>query len=104
MITEQEARILKSSYKILDYKLGDIDYQLEALARQTKVNEEIKEREGQILLDRTRIVAHLKSGGEFEIDINNRVEVELFVNLRKDGLINIFEPKRNKFIAVWEAK
>lgn len=103
-VTEQEASILRNCYKVLDYKLKDTNYQLEALERQSRTLEQIKEREGQQLLDKTRIIAHLKSGGEFEIDHRNRVEANMFIHWRNEGMIEIFEKKRNQYIAKWRVK
>ena len=99
-ITEQET--LRQCYKTLDYKLGDIDRQVRAVGVMGAIHTRIKEREGQKVVDRLRIVAHLKAGGELEIDTSNQVEIDLFVRMKGEGLINILEPERKKFIAIWK--
>lgn len=102
--TEQERKILRRSYQILDYKLGTIGDQVAALERQIKVMDTEKEREGQKVLDRTRIVTALKAGTEFKIDVNNPIETHLFVRLKDEELIDIIEMERKQYIAKWRVK
>ena len=99
MINEQET--LRQAFKTIDYKLGDIDRQIRAVEVMGAIHDRIKEREEQKVVDRLRIVTHLKAGGELEIDASNQVEIDLFVRMKSEGLINILEPQRKKYIAIW---
>jgi len=100
MIDEQET--LRQAFKTVDYKLGDTDRQIRAVEVMGTIHARIKEREEQKVVDRLRIVTHLKAGGELEIDTSNQVEIDLFVRMKGEGLINILEPERKKFIAKWK--
>ena len=99
MIDEQQT--LRQAFKTVDYKLGDTNRQARAMQVIETIYARMKQKEEQKIVDRLRIVTHLKAGGELEIDTKNQVEIDLFVRMEGEGLINILEPERKKYIATW---
>lgn len=100
-MTERENKMLRDCYKILDYKLGTLDAQLNALSRQTMIYDKRRVSEEDLITHRMKIVTILRNGDQVEIDRTNNNQVDIFLKLRSEGLVEIKEIEPKKYLATW---